>query len=444
MKKFFTIFFMLLFNTFIVISQEWVQINTGTIIKDFTRSFAVQNGTIYAGVLINGSYSGLNTTDWTNSGIWYADMNNMTWHKANNSGLNNRFISRILKDNSNFWIGTKRYYSDSPSLNLMGMLFYGDINYNWTEMNQFTYGTSVTDDVQDLEKINGYIFICTYSGLYRCVNNTSVLSSITTGMKSGDKNITGITNNGYYLYCSDYMKGVYFSQDNGNNWTFVPAYGDLANSNVQYYNNIRFVDNNLFLMTDVGLFKADISNGSNIRWTKSTLGLTIPNGHAGIVNEMMMNNGILYAFCDDYVFTSENHGDTWTLFKTPPSEDNSSWMFHFDGNYLYGLFDGNLFRLLDTYTSVKSIVPEQVINNFKAEPNPANVLINFSYELINNENVELSIYDITGKEVYKINQIQSKGNHQIKINTQNLNEGFYITKLNCKEHIERCKILVKH
>lgn len=67
-------------------------------------------------------------------------------------------------------------------------------------------------------------------------------------------------------------------------------------------------------------------------------------------------------------------------------------------------------------------VSENVVNVF---PNPANGIINFSYQLPANGKVEILLSDVSGKVVWMYSQQQGNGTHSVSVNTDALQPGIY-------------------
>jgi len=86
---------------------------------------------------------------------------------------------------------------------------------------------------------------------------------------------------------------------------------------------------------------------------------------------------------------------------------------------------------LDTTTA--SI--EQIANtesNLSIYPNPFTAILSISYILFQNQNVQLSVFDITGKQVAQLcNENQSAGKHEINLDAERYNckAGIYIMKV---------------
>jgi hypothetical protein len=84
---------------------------------------------------------------------------------------------------------------------------------------------------------------------------------------------------------------------------------------------------------------------------------------------------------------------------------------------------------------------------YQNSPNPFRDFTVITYDLQNRANVELSIFDITGRKVFSSNQgTQSTGTHSIEINTgrAGLSDGFYTYSLKVNDRtISRKMIITK-
>ena len=91
-------------------------------------------------------------------------------------------------------------------------------------------------------------------------------------------------------------------------------------------------------------------------------------------------------------------------------------------------------------------IVENFANGIKLEqnqPNPATANTLIQYEIQNNSNVSLKVYDITGREVISTNEgNQVAGNHSIVINAGNLQAGSYFYTLTVGNYSLTKKMIV--
>ncbi|MFZ4399154.1 MAG: PKD domain-containing protein [Bacteroidales bacterium] len=89
-------------------------------------------------------------------------------------------------------------------------------------------------------------------------------------------------------------------------------------------------------------------------------------------------------------------------------------------------------------------IPEQHSEQFNIQvlPNPFSDKTTFVYTLTKDENVELSIFDLSGKEMKKlVNEIQTKGKQLIIFNSTELSSGIYFYKLKTANEVLIGKII---
>ena len=92
-------------------------------------------------------------------------------------------------------------------------------------------------------------------------------------------------------------------------------------------------------------------------------------------------------------------------------------------------------------TSVNEVSLSDIIS---VSPNPANEVTFFNLILRDYKEVQISVYDITGKLVDNVtNTVLGKGSHAIEYNTSSLNAGVYIYKLSSGNQSTTGKLIKK-
>ena len=90
----------------------------------------------------------------------------------------------------------------------------------------------------------------------------------------------------------------------------------------------------------------------------------------------------------------------------------------------------------------KFILPREYVL-YNIYPNPFNSIINITYGVPKYTNVQIVIFDLTGKKVATlINKIQSSGYHSIDWNADNHASGIYFIKMITDEYINTKKIIL--
>ncbi|HRF99783.1 MAG TPA: T9SS type A sorting domain-containing protein [Bacteroidia bacterium] len=92
--------------------------------------------------------------------------------------------------------------------------------------------------------------------------------------------------------------------------------------------------------------------------------------------------------------------------------------------------------------SVKNL-SNQIINSFVVYPNPSNGNANVSFNIVENNTVNINVYDVLGNLV-STNSANSfeKGNHTVNLNTANLSSGIYTVSLEINGAKETKKLII--
>lgn len=80
-------------------------------------------------------------------------------------------------------------------------------------------------------------------------------------------------------------------------------------------------------------------------------------------------------------------------------------------------------------TSTASVEELESISNFNLYPNPTNGNVNISYESHTNNELAITLFDINGREISKSIQRNTVGSNQLKLFTENLENGVYFIEL---------------
>ncbi|MCK4813474.1 MAG: T9SS type A sorting domain-containing protein, partial [Candidatus Marinimicrobia bacterium] len=99
-------------------------------------------------------------------------------------------------------------------------------------------------------------------------------------------------------------------------------------------------------------------------------------------------------------------------------------------------------KLMESPVAVETVIPRAFVlkQNY---PNPFNPKTAISYLLTADSNVELSIYDITGRKITTlVNDYQGAGHYTLQFNASHLASGVYMYKINAGRHSETKKMVV--
>ena len=115
------------------------------------------------------------------------------------------------------------------------------------------------------------------------------------------------------------------------------------------------------------------------------------------------------------------------------------------GGYVFAGTDttGIWKRALSEMEGVNELRSEN--GDLRVYTNPANSLLVVSYSLLEKNQVKISLYDITGREVGLIsNEVKDKGDYKIEFDSEKLNNGIYFCKMQAGNMSMTKKIVVMH
>jgi hypothetical protein len=125
-------------------------------------------------------------------------------------------------------------------------------------------------------------------------------------------------------------------------------------------------------------------------------------------------------------------------FEKSAGDDGSGFVIHeIDGDPLEQLFEGTEFSKGSTST-----LPEEfaLLNVY---PNPFNPITVLSYELRVASEVNLSVYDLQGREVAKlVNGFRDAGTHEVTFDGTGVASGVYLYRLEAGEFSAKGKMVL--
>ncbi len=225
-----------------------------------------------------------------------------------------------------------------------------------------------------------------------------------------------------YLFANCSVGGVFRSTNNGNSWQFIDN-GPLQLSfrkrlTADTIGHVCAISDHLYYSND---------QGNN--WTMSNFSFD-----AMLWEIAFDNNGHL--FVSTYfgsVYRSDDYGVTWNEFSNglPSSTNVSSFAASGDGYIYAGTIDG-VYKTINPVTSIdeknfKTELSYQLLQNY---PNPFNPSTKIKYSISKQSFVTLKVYDILGKEIVTlIDEIEPAGNYQVEFNASSLPSGVYFYKI---------------
>ncbi len=142
----------------------------------------------------------------------------------------------------------------------------------------------------------------------------------------------------------------------------------------------------------------------------------------------------------------------WDFGVTTSTTDTSSaknpiFTYAASGTYTVRLIASNAF-LADTITKTISVTATDVkelniaMNQITVYPNPANENVTVSFDLLNANDVQIDLIDITGKTIRATNSMRfGAGMNEISLNTADITQGIYFVKVSTTE-LSKTKRLV--
>ena len=98
---------------------------------------------------------------------------------------------------------------------------------------------------------------------------------------------------------------------------------------------------------------------------------------------------------------------------------------------------------LNVRRSTLSVEEKSVLEStFNVYPNPASTVVNVSFKLENNSNVDVTIADLTGKVVYSNKVNKTAGSNSFAIDTKGLNNGMYVVSVTTENGIATRRVSI--
>ncbi|NVO04034.1 MAG: C10 family peptidase [Bacteroidetes bacterium] len=283
---------------------------------------------------------------------------------------------------------------------------------------------------------------------------------------------------------------IYTTSNGGTSWTLVPA-ANIPNANASETGIVNFYDavgDTIWFGTSAGRVYRSVDKGLN--WTVSNTGIG-----AAVQTDIRFKNGLVgVAIGQVSPYTMKktiDGGLTWTalaptgyFLKLPhldyvpgtPSKwvnvaggpgtgssysiDDCSTFLDIDtsssiqytsveffdeltgwaGSFNVSATDGGIYKWNNTSTTVIDNKPKTSFNVF---PNPNNGMFTVELNGDNSENLNLSVYNIVGKEVYSIKNIAASNQFSKRINLEGLSNGIYFIKLESNSNSYSQKIILQ-
>nr|MBA3706493.1 T9SS type A sorting domain-containing protein [Bacteroidota bacterium] len=295
---------------------------------------------------------------------------------------------------------------------------------NWTVQPDATSKCIIGDFTEDVVAENMSILSCKVGMQFYCNGYDNIMNANTLSNTQGIL-IWAWQNIGTY-FCSirnNNLSGA--SPDANINNTWIGIRDENDNTKNDYARDVYGIE-----YRDNAIDRKGLGGGGNIvrsKWVCMAFGYNNGNVTSGKgISALLLENNTLSNFSGGVYISPGVDGiaERATTFKNISSN-------------LYTNEGSNNVRLTGTPDIVGCTVstgisypPLSAAFPFLIYPNPANQLAIINYQLENNSEVKISIWDILGKEEMQIaNEKQTAGEHELTINTTQLQNGIYFVRI---------------
>lgn len=421
-KSIFYIILIVIINSIILNingNSQWIKINAPTngICDAFT-----ENGTYL--------FAGFNNYPAGIGGVYISTNEGLDWIQTS---FSNKSINTLTVSNSIIFAGFDNYPSTSG-----GLTFSENNGQTWnsTLFNNYNVRSLVSNSPfifaggEDYPSGNGGVYRSTNNGLTWAqisLNNQTVLSLAINGttIYAGCDSNSFIGNG-----------GVYVSTNNGQNWIYTSTFYNDVKSLLVIGSNVYAGTNSAY---PNGLFKST-NNGQN--WTQTTLNnkniLCLAN-YGTTIFAGCWNNGVYY---------STNEGQNWTSINQGFGTNFTIRALLIKNNYIFaGTYQNGIYRrpLSEIITKINNISSEITAKYslMQNKPNPFNPLTKIQFDVAKINDVLISVFDISGKELEVIvNERMQPGTYEIEWNGEKYASGIYFYTLYTNEYKETKRMIL--
>jgi hypothetical protein len=441
-------------------AQNWFPLGAGAP-SNITNGPEILAVSVYNNELIIGGYSnnigGLNID---HIGKW----NGISWSAFPGTAFNST-VYAIIDFNNQLIVGG-RYPATVSKWNSTA----------WSSIAVGITGGSMTNSVNAFVVFNGSLIA---AGNFTNINGVSAnniakwdgssWSSLGSGIRidSADYDII----NALYVYNNELYVGGYFDSAgsvaasniakwNGTSWSAVGGGTNYKVHSLTVFNNELIAGG--YFTTAGGISASHIAKWNGSSW--SALGSGTTGFHADI-NCLYVNNNALIAGGNFTTIGGINanriaswNGSSWSALGTGINVNQSYgevWAITKFGNDLivggdfinagiYAAFNVAKWGMTFGIKQISSEISDKYLleQNY---PNPFNPSTNIRYQIKNNTNVILKIYDISGKEIITlVNEKQNSGTYEVTFDGSELSSGVYYYKLTTGDFsVTKKMILIK-
>jgi len=273
-------------------------------------------------------------------------------------------------------------------------------------------------------------------GVFRSTNNGASWTNSTSGMTN--TRVSSLVISGSNLFAGTFGgAGVYLSTNNGTTWSAVN--NGLSNTDVQTVNINPSLPGYIFAGTANGAFYTT-NNGTS--WSAINNGLTDT-----YVHTFAFSGTTIFAGTDmEGVFRSTNLGASWIAMNQGLT-NSIVWVLNASGSNLFAGTNGSgvFKRPLSEMVAVEQISADIAGQYMLSQnyPNPFNPVTTIKFGIVRSGNVQLRIYDVTGKMVSELlNSNINPGSYEIKWDASRYSSGVYFYTIVTNEFTETKRMLL--
>ena len=155
------------------------------------------------------------------------------------------------------------------------------------------------------------------------------------------------------------------------------------------------------------------------------------------LKEQWLSSAWVNSYKHTYAYDANGNGTitdsyNWVTGNWANNTTTNYNLFIYYNNSAHNFYNASGYKMIATYEISTGISKPVMLSNCTLTnyPNPFSNSTTISYNLSSARNVNISVYDISGKEVTTlVNQAQQKGEYNIQFNASNLQSGIYFYKI---------------
>jgi hypothetical protein len=233
--------------------------------------------------------------------------------------------------------------------------------------------------------------------------------------------------------------GLYLFKRNDKDVEWQNIFVDYNQSQRQFYDFIEHGEY-IFAGTDNGVYRGSLDA---MHWENKDI-LAFPTRDISVL--AVYNNrlfaGLLFGG-QHWIFSSDNYGESWEIHS-----HEFSYLYDMTVHYkkLWAArSDGLWYFDINIPTGIKE--PNSIIiNKFSLNqnyPNPFNPTTKIKFSIPSDNNVEIKVFNVLGKEVAALlNEYRQAGNYELEFDASNLASGTYIYRIICGDYTEKKKMIL--